>query len=140
MKDEQLRIAARKRINYLILEYCNGSQQEFSNRTKISKGSVSLYANGKNVPTNKNAQKIATSFQVEPAWVMGFDVPMRMEPEQVATSKEQSSDVSINDEQFREYMRAHYGMLFDLMDGATPEERKQVEGIAKLIVGDNENK
>lgn len=65
---------SRDRLNYLISEYCEGSQQKFSDRTGLNKASVSQYVNGKNTPSNITANKIAKAFHVDPAWVMGFDV------------------------------------------------------------------
>lgn len=52
------------------------SQQEMANRTGINKASISQYVNGKNVPSCMTADKIAQVFDVNPAWVMGFDVTM----------------------------------------------------------------
>lgn len=65
---------SKERINYLISEYCHGSQQLFAERTGLNKASVSQYVNGKNTPSNITASKIAEAFHVDPAWVMGFDV------------------------------------------------------------------
>ena len=63
-----------QRINYLIANYCGGSQQRFVERTGLCKASVSQYVHGRNVPSGTNAEKIAAAFNVDPAWVMGFDV------------------------------------------------------------------
>lgn len=77
MKHQMSEIEAlcRKRIIYLINEFCNGSQQEFADRAGIGKSSVSQYVNGSNSPGNITSGKIAAAFSVNPAWVMGFDVP-----------------------------------------------------------------
>ncbi len=69
-------VQAKERIAYIINVYCNGSQQQLSEKTGINKGSISQYVNGRNVPSNITAKKIADCFNIEPAWVMGFDVPM----------------------------------------------------------------
>lgn len=61
------------RIKELINEYCAGSQQRFAERTGLNKGSVSQYVNGKNIPSEANARKIAKAFKVDLAWVMGYD-------------------------------------------------------------------
>jgi len=66
---------AKDRINHLINTYCGGSQQRFAEKTGLSKASVSQYAHGKNVPSNITAGKIAEVFHVDPAWIMGFDLP-----------------------------------------------------------------
>ena len=70
-------IQSRERIIQLVTDYCNGSQQEFADKVNLNKASVSQYINGKNVPSNMTATKIATTFHVNPEWVMGFDAPMR---------------------------------------------------------------
>lgn len=61
------------RIKGLINTRCNGSQKKFAEKTGLNVGSVSQYVNGKNTPSNLNAQKIAEAFDVEPEWVMGFE-------------------------------------------------------------------
>ena len=65
-----------ERIKSLINDYCEGSQQKFADRCGISKYSVSQYVNGSNAPGNVSAAKIAKAFDLDPLWVMGFDVPM----------------------------------------------------------------
>lgn len=69
--------SAKRNINYLVEEFCDGKQVVFCMKTGINKGSVSQYCNGSNVPNNLTAKKIADAFGVDPAWVMGFDVPMK---------------------------------------------------------------
>lgn len=70
---------AQFRIKQLIAEYCDGSQQRFSEKTGVNKGAVSQYVNGKNTPSNITSKKIADVFNVAPAWVMGFDVPKNVD-------------------------------------------------------------
>lgn len=65
-----------RRIQFLIDEYCSGSQQVFADRCKIGKSSVSQYVKGVNAPTNLRASEIAKVFGVNPVWIMGFDAPM----------------------------------------------------------------
>ena len=61
------------RIRKLIDEFCAGSQQRFVEKTGLNKGSVSQYVNGKNIPSESNARKIAEAFDVDIAWIMGYD-------------------------------------------------------------------
>lgn len=68
---------AQERIIYIIERHCNGNQQLFADMVGINKASVSQYVNGKNVPSNKTAAKIGNKYGYNPAWVNGFDVPMR---------------------------------------------------------------
>ena len=67
---------AQDRIKLVIDTFFNGSQQELSDRCGIHKASVSQYVNGKNVPSNITAAKICVPLGINPAWIMGFDVPM----------------------------------------------------------------
>ena len=108
-----------ERVRQLIDERCGGSQQVFADRVDINKASVSQYVNGHNAPTNITAGKIARAFDVNPAWVMGFDVPMI---------------VAEDNDDFRERMRSEYGAIFDLVDKADPDQRQQIEKILDAIV------
>ena len=55
----------------------NMSQQELADKSKIGKSSISHYVNGSNEPGNKSAYQMAKVLNVNPAWLMGLDVPMR---------------------------------------------------------------
>ena len=91
-KYEQTRFdkQAQERIKFVIDTYFGGSQQELAEKCNIHKASVSQYVNGKNVPSNLTAEKICNPLKLNPAWLMGFDVPMRddfpigMPPAQIA--------------------------------------------------------
>ena len=74
-KDKLLQ-EAQKRIRKLASGF--SSQQEFADYCGISKYSLSQYMNGTNAPGNVNAAKIARRFLINPLWIMGFDVPMRV--------------------------------------------------------------
>lgn len=73
---EKMEALSRERIIYLIDHFCDGNRMEFVRRTGINKSSVSQYVNGTNSPGNITAAKIGSAFNVDPMWVMGFDVPM----------------------------------------------------------------
>lgn len=74
--NDEYSISAKRNINYIVDTFCDGKQVVFCERTGLTKGSVSQYCSGSNVPNNKTAKRIADTFGVNPAWVMGFDVPM----------------------------------------------------------------
>lgn len=76
---------ARKNINYLVDTFCEGKKVIFCEKTGLSKGSVSQYCNGNNIPNNKTAKIIADAFNVSPVWVMGLSTSMH---EQSDTSHE----------------------------------------------------
>ena len=51
------------------------SQQELADKSNIGKSSISHYVNGSNEPGNKSAYALAKVLNVNPAWLMGLDVP-----------------------------------------------------------------
>lgn len=51
------------------------TQQELADRSHIGKSSISHYVNGSNEPGNKSAYMLAKVLNVNPAWLMGLDVP-----------------------------------------------------------------
>ena len=54
----------------------NMKPQELADKTGVSKASISQYINGSHKPSNISAGKIGEALNVEPLWLMGFDVPM----------------------------------------------------------------
>lgn len=64
-----------KRLS-LALSNANMSQQELSAKANIGKSSISHYINGSHAPSNLSAGKIAKVLNVNPVWLMGYDVPM----------------------------------------------------------------
>ena len=52
------------------------SQTEFCERTKITKSALSHYLNGDRQPRQDQIDKIAQTFNVNPSWLMGYNVPM----------------------------------------------------------------
>lgn len=63
------------RIKELMSIY-NMNQAEFVEKTGLTKSIVSLYVNGKREPMQNNIYIISHAFGVDPAWLMGCDVPM----------------------------------------------------------------
>ena len=50
--------------------------QELANASGVSKASISQYLNGSHAPSNISSGKMAKILNVNPVWLMGFDVPM----------------------------------------------------------------
>lgn len=50
--------------------------QELSDRSGVSKASISQYVNGSHAPSNGSSKKMGAVLKVNPLWLMGFDVPM----------------------------------------------------------------
>lgn len=96
-------------INY-ILELRNMSQQDLSDLSNVGKSSISHYANGTYSPGNVTAAKLARTLVVNPLWLMGYPVPMKMEnPEE--KSKE---DVEVL-ESFSKLSKEDRSIVLDLI-------------------------
>lgn len=65
-----------KRIQKALIS-ANISAQELSNRCGVAKASISQYVNGSHKPSNISSGKMAPILDVNPLWLMGFDVPMK---------------------------------------------------------------
>ena len=67
------------------LERSGLKQRELCERTGINRSSISTYWRGTSVPKQEYLEKIAQVLDVNPAWLMGYDVPMKtviiIEPE-----------------------------------------------------------
>lgn len=55
------------------------SQQELAEKSGVNKASISQYVNGSHAPSNISSGKMGKVLNVEPLWLMGFDVEMRKE-------------------------------------------------------------
>ena len=65
-----------KRIQ-LALSNANIKPQELADRSGIGKASISQYVNGSHAPGNVSAERIGKILDVNPLWLMGFDVNMK---------------------------------------------------------------
>lgn len=71
MKNE----ATSKRIR-IALSNANMKPQELADKSGVSKSSISQYINGSHSPSNISSGKMAKILNVNPLWLMGFDVEM----------------------------------------------------------------
>lgn len=60
----------------LALSNANMIPQELSNASGVNKASISQYLSGSHSPSNISSGKMAKVLNVNPVWLMGFDVPM----------------------------------------------------------------
>ena len=140
MKENDYKEITRERIIELIEEFCpdtNRKQQSFADMCGISKYSVSQYVNGTNAPGNITAAKIASKCNVDPLWVMGFDVPKH------GVEKTPQQKYYINDETATEAQKAfddpNLHVLFDAAQGARPEDIQMAADLLKRLKGTNPN-
>lgn len=61
---------------YKALSIRGMKQAELCTRTKIPKSSLSLYLSGAYEPKQDRLYEIANVLDVDPVWLMGYDVPM----------------------------------------------------------------
>lgn len=127
MSNEHLR-NAQERIKYLIETYCEGSQQRFAERCRVSKYSVSQYVNGSNAPGNLSAAKIADAFNVNPLWVMGFEEPMT-----VGRKKEQEHYYINDDARDLAEFLFHHPEHKVLFDASRTVPAKDIDLVRQLI-------
>lgn len=73
------------------LDIRNMRQSDLCEKTKIPKSAISHYLSGSFVPKQDRAFIIAQALGVDPAWLMGYDVPMekKEEPEEKKNSPDE---------------------------------------------------
>ena len=60
-----------------VLEKFNEKQVDMVKKTGISSAVLSRYFTGQRIPKQDKIGMIAQVYNIDPAWLMGFDVPMR---------------------------------------------------------------
>ena len=68
---------SKERIREL-MQFYGINQTELCKRTGILKSALSNYLNGDREPRQDQISAIADPFNINPAWLMGYDVPMQM--------------------------------------------------------------
>lgn len=63
------------------------SQTEFCRRTNIQKSALSNYLKGDRTPRQDQLTKIADAFNVSAAWLMGYDIPQRIDSNMLILDK-----------------------------------------------------
>ena len=68
--------------------------KELSNATGVSQASLSQYINGSHVPSSFSSKKIADVLEVDPLWLMGFDVSKKNETSRLLRYREKLAALS----------------------------------------------
>lgn len=130
----------------LALSNANIRPQELADKSGVSKASISQYVNGSHAPSNISSGKMASVLNVNPLWLMGFDVPMTenepQKPQPVAPPKIMTYYDQLNDFGKREATKRvqeltyfpQYSASEPMLNAAhaddyanTPDELKQLE-------------
>lgn len=104
-----------------LMEYYNINQTELCNRSGLQKSALSNYLNGDREPRQNQISLIADAFNINPTWLMGYDVQMEM-PEIKRESIE--SDIS-NADVFKAVQ------MFKSFMSAPPEVKATIELLLK---------
>ena len=78
---------SRHRLKELLNE-CGDTQNEMARKTGLTKSAISNYINGSREPRQDAILKISNTYKVNPAWLMGLDVPKY-------ENKKDENDISI---------------------------------------------
>jgi transcriptional regulator with XRE-family HTH domain len=66
-----------------LLQHLKISQSDFCRKTGINKSALSNYLKGDRAPRQDQLDKIAQTFEINPAWLMGYDVDMKSDTEKI---------------------------------------------------------
>lgn len=108
-----------------ILKRCEPYCIEYNE--KINKSHLSQWIAGINEPNNRKLKILAIALNVSEVWLMGYDVPMRNEPE--FSTPELDADIS-NDSEFKE--------LYKKFIMLTDEQKKAVSVMIDTFIKTNE--
>ena len=86
---------SKERIKLLMDHFCI-NQTELCKKTGIQKSALSNYLKGDREPRQDQISLIADPFNINPAWLMGYDVPMFM---QAASTHSNSSALNLSDKE-----------------------------------------
>lgn len=59
-----------------IIDMKNLTLTQLSHMTGVAVSSISLYVNNKRTPAQNSIMAISSALNINPAWLMGYDVPM----------------------------------------------------------------
>ena len=102
------------------LSFRNMKPVELSERTGISESTISQYRSGYAKPKEKKLAIIANALDVNPSWLMGLDVPMKL-----STLNE---NPIIDNERIAEALN-----MFEAYKLATPEIRTAIDSLLKTV-------
>ena len=72
-----------------LIDFLGVNQTEFCKKTGLQKSALSNYLNGDREPRQDQISKITDAYNINPAWIMGYDVPMEWDrPDVFATPED----------------------------------------------------
>lgn len=71
-----------------LLNHLGINQTDFCKKTGLQKSALSNYLNGTREPRQDQISKISEAYSIDPAWIMGYDVPMEWERPEIFDTPE----------------------------------------------------
>ena len=98
MKEQNKISNSAERIKEIMRIY-GMKQADFCHKTGLNKSIVSLYVSGKREPAQDNIFIISRAFGIDPAWLMGYDVPMnnKLTPDNAQLISKIRNDVELTE-------------------------------------------
>ena len=103
----------------------NMTQTELCAKAKISKSTLSEYISGKYEPSNDKIYSLSQALDVNPAWLMGVDVPM----EKNDIKKDSPTEMQLSEGE---------KMLLDLFNRVPEDQQKLVLQMIRAALGSQE--
>ena len=114
-----------------LMDYYNMNQSELCRRTGLQKSALSNYLKGIREPRQDKISLIADEFNINPAWLMGYDVPMFLDRPEVIAWKNHDSD-SLDNDTVDVISEAERLLLFKIRRTFSSEELKDPMFIEQL--------
>ena len=105
-----------------LMEYYNITQTDICKKTNIPKSSMSMYISGEREPRQDKLTLIAEAYDVNEAWLMGYEVEMKKEN---AYSDEQAVRLATYFKKFQDILQKY--------DNLTDENKKSVNDMINFI-------
>lgn len=115
----------------------NQTLTSLSERVKLSPATISRYTSGKMAPKITTIEVIAREFNVNPAWLMGYDVDKRFDEDKI---KERVSNYyDLNDKDHKDVAKELEKMLEGLnnTDGFAAFDGEPLDEATKLVLKDS---
>ena len=117
---------SQKRIAEM-MKIFNITQSDIVRKTKIQKGTLSNYLNGKRTPDQEHLSILADPYGINPAWLMGYDVPMELRHDYTDAKDEIFIEIQkrgLSEERIKSVMH-----FVDLFLKLPPDKQKAIENL-----------
>ena len=123
-----------------IIALRNVKQIDIIESTGITKGALSSYISGRYEPKQDKIYILAKYFDVSPAWLMGYDVPMKSKPAAVSPSLSLDSEETRLINTYRSFNKTGKAKLMDYLadlDSSPRNHGEVLDSFTGLIEKDN---